>query len=172
MFQSASRRDPDRRRALSDNIPLDCALRHVHWLAPVGEDADRVVASEWLARVERQLPLSMISTEAGVPKTSLITSTTAHHLELSGLNASPRGLLLVRVGKTKLVDWEDRSFQLVAQLGDQVLESCPVTKTNAGLQEYFILYVLLVVEMAASDCLRLIAIWASASVRVRPSCDC
>ena len=135
MFQSASRRDPDRRRALPDNVPLDCALRHVHWLAPA-EDADRAAVGEWLARVERQLPLSMISAEAGAPRTGPI-----HRSAPVSLAANPRGVLLVRVGKTKLVDWEEKSFQLVAQLGDQVLESCPVTKAHAGLQEYFILYV-------------------------------
>lgn len=136
MFRSMSRRDVERRQSYNDNIPFECALRHVHWLPRATDCIDRSAVSDWMARVERQLPLSMISTEAGIPK-NMPTPPLGipDNLNIS----SPQGLLLVRVGKSKLVDWEDQGFQLVARLGDQMLESCPVTKSHAGLQEYFIL---------------------------------
>lgn len=137
MFRSRlpSRRDSIRRSSQQDYTIIDCALQHVHWQWPPTKDGDlhRPTMIDWLSRVDRQLPLSMLASEAGTTKLAPAGT------DVADMMVAPKGgHLLLRVGKVKM-NWEERNYQLIVQFRDQVVASCPASKI-AGLQDYFLLY--------------------------------
>lgn len=137
MFRSSlpNRRDSIRRSSQQDYTIIECALQHFHWQCPSSKnDFNRPAMIEWMSRIERQLPLSMLASEAGTARMAPVGK------DASEMVVSPRGgYVLLRVGKVKMMNWEEKSYQLIVQLGPQVLASCPANRIT-GLQDYFLLY--------------------------------
>lgn len=129
MFRSStpSRRDSVRRTPHAEVLPCDVPTRHLHFLPP--HACLEQSTAEWLAKVERRLPLSMINTNLrSIPSVRATT----------GVTFRPTGSLLLRIAKTKM-SGEERNYQLFVRLGQDAVLSCPTGKSG-GLQDYFLLY--------------------------------
>ena len=123
MFKSMQVSRTDSIRLPSNVLVCNVSTHHVHLATPIALES----VEAWLGNVERRLPLGMLTGAVHEIPTATI---------LENVNVNPEGFILLRVGKTKFM--REGKFQLIVQLDDDSITSCPSDKSGQ-VQDLFLL---------------------------------